>query len=394
MPEDLVHADPVIHDPEEEDAFEEEERRPEEGMALCLSGGGYRAMVFHLGALWRLNQAGMLPELRRVSSVSGGSITAGVLAMNWSRLGFDDTGVAASFEEQVAEPLRRMASTTVDRGAILTGVALPGSVSDRVAARYRRVLFGDRTLQDLPTDEEGPRFVFNAANLQSGVLWRFSRPYMADYKVGRVNHPTVPLATVVAASSAFPPVLSPVELPITPEAYTAESRRWALADLQSTGRVILSDGGVYDNLGLETAWKRYRTVLVSNGGGRLSPARTVARDWVRHSIRVLLVIDSQVRRLRQRQLIGGFLRGDRRGTYWGISSDVASYQLDDPLPVDPAQTAALAAVPTRLKRLDQTTQRRLVNWGYLICDTALRKWVRPELPKPHQLPYPDQPLDG
>ncbi len=394
MPEDLVFADPVIHDPEEEDAFEEEERQPEDGMALCLSGGGYRAMVFHLGGLWRLNQAGMLPGLRRVSSVSGGSITAGVLAMNWSQLGFDDNGVAISFEEQVVEPLRRMASTTVDRGAILTGVALPGSVSGRVAARYRRVLFGDRTLQDLPTDKEGPRFVFNAANLQSGVLWRFSRPYMADYKVGRVNHPTVPLATVVAASSAFPPVLSPVELQIPPDAYTAESRRWALADLQSTGRVILSDGGVYDNLGLETAWKRYRTVLVSNGGGRLSPTRTVARDWVRHSIRVLLVIDSQVRRLRQRQLIGGFLRGDRRGTYWGISSDAANYQLDDPLPVDPAQTAALAAVPTRLKRLDQPTQERLVNWGYLICDTALRKWVRPELPRPHELPYPNQPLDG
>ena len=30
------------------------------GIALCLSGGGYRAMVFHLGALWRLNELGLL----------------------------------------------------------------------------------------------------------------------------------------------------------------------------------------------------------------------------------------------------------------------------------------------------------------------------------------------
>src|SRR6266566_10119491 len=56
---------------------------PQEGLALCLSGGGYRAMLFHLGALWRLNELGYLPRLDRVSSVSGGSITAGVLGMNW-----------------------------------------------------------------------------------------------------------------------------------------------------------------------------------------------------------------------------------------------------------------------------------------------------------------------
>ena len=54
----------------------------EEGIALALSGGGYRAMVFHLGALLRLNEVGFLSKLTRVSSVSGGSITAGALAMS------------------------------------------------------------------------------------------------------------------------------------------------------------------------------------------------------------------------------------------------------------------------------------------------------------------------
>ena len=59
---------------------------PEPGIALCLSGGGYRAMLFHLGALWRLNEIGYLPKLERISSVSGGSITAGVLGLKWERL--------------------------------------------------------------------------------------------------------------------------------------------------------------------------------------------------------------------------------------------------------------------------------------------------------------------
>ena len=57
----------------------------EPGTALCLSGGGYRAMVFHVGVLWRLYEAGMLKDLKRISSVSGGSITAGVLALKWKK---------------------------------------------------------------------------------------------------------------------------------------------------------------------------------------------------------------------------------------------------------------------------------------------------------------------
>jgi NTE family protein len=59
-------------------------RAPSAGIALCLSGGGYRAMLFHLSALKRLNEIAYLPKLRRVSSVSGGSITAGVLARTTS----------------------------------------------------------------------------------------------------------------------------------------------------------------------------------------------------------------------------------------------------------------------------------------------------------------------
>ena len=61
----------------------------EEGWALCLSGGGYRAMLFHLGTLWRLNELGYLAKLDRISSVSGGSITSGVLGASWASLDFD-----------------------------------------------------------------------------------------------------------------------------------------------------------------------------------------------------------------------------------------------------------------------------------------------------------------
>jgi NTE family protein len=55
----------------------------EAGTALCLSGGGYRAMVFHVGVLWRLYEAGLLGSLKRISSVSGESITSALLGLNW-----------------------------------------------------------------------------------------------------------------------------------------------------------------------------------------------------------------------------------------------------------------------------------------------------------------------
>src|SRR5437667_12269541 len=91
------------------------ERGPEDGVALCLSGGGYRAMLFHLGALWRINELGYLQKLDRISSVSGGSITSGALAMHWATLDFDpSSGVARAFDARVVPPLRTMASATID----------------------------------------------------------------------------------------------------------------------------------------------------------------------------------------------------------------------------------------------------------------------------------------
>src|SRR5436305_6046076 len=82
--------------------------QPDPGIALCLSGGGYRAMLFHLGALWRLNEWGYLPKLARISSVSGGSIMAGVLGLKWSKLAFDATGVGQNFDAEVVQPIRTL----------------------------------------------------------------------------------------------------------------------------------------------------------------------------------------------------------------------------------------------------------------------------------------------
>jgi NTE family protein len=357
---------------------------PAHGIAVCLSGGGYRAMLFHVGALWRLNETGFLRRLDRVSSVSGGSITAGVLAMNWRRLDFDGAGVARAFGPAVVDPIRRVAGRTVDVWAIVLGILLPGTVGDRYASAFRRHLFGNTTLQDL---EDEPRFVINATNLQSAVLWRFSKPYMRDYRVGEVKSPNVPLAVAVAASGAFPPVMSPVTLRLAESDFTPGSG----LDLQRppfTTEVQLTDGGVYDNLGLETAWKGHQTILISDGGGHIGGQPKPKRDWLRQAMRVLGVIDSQVRALRKRQAIEGFRSGRREGTYWGIRTQIGDYGLPDALPCPPDRTLALARTPTRLQKTPAVVQERLINWGYAVCDAAMRRHVDPSLAAPQEFPYP------
>src|SRR3989339_579084 len=125
---------------------------PEKGMALCLSGGGYRAMVFHLGALIRLNETGLLRTLKRISSVSGGSITAGVLGLKWSKLNFNADNVAVSLIDEIVNPVRDMASRTIDYPSVLKGKLWFGTVADKVVKSYDSVLFHGATLQDLPSD--------------------------------------------------------------------------------------------------------------------------------------------------------------------------------------------------------------------------------------------------
>ena len=169
------------------------------GIGLCLSGGGYRAMLFHLGVVWRLAELGYLGSehrwgkygelgsLQRVSSVSGGSITAGVLGLAWNRLDVDSPGVSGRFREHVAEPIQAFAS----RSTVTIWSGLPAivfsTVNKRVVRVYRKRLFGDLTLQDLPAT---PDFVFNTTNLQSGALWSFSKRAARDWRVGRIEEPT------------------------------------------------------------------------------------------------------------------------------------------------------------------------------------------------------------
>lgn len=335
-------------------------------IGVALSGGGYRAMLFHIGALRRLFELEALFRTDFFSSVSGGSIFAAHLALAWSKLDPEDT---QTYIEYVEKPLLELSRRTLDVPSIISGLLLPwASPNQRLSSKLDEILFEGRTLQDLP---EWPRFIFCASNLHTGSLMRFSRKYVADHRVGLSFGSTLGLAEVVAASAAFPPFLSPARIGIDPQSWTklegtpAGFAAWPLATWS------LADGGVYDNLGLEPIEKRCATLLVSDGGGQFRRLPEISRDWGRHLLRVLGVIDLQVRNLRRRRLLSGYLSGEVDGAFWSIGMQPrgSGSDLGGQLGSDVAHR--LAAVPTRLAAVPARLAREIVNWGYVAADTSV-----------------------
>jgi NTE family protein len=359
-----------------------------DGIGLCLSGGGFRAMLFHVGSLWRLCETGWLERVARISSVSGGAIAAAVLGIAWDRLRHD--GNMEAYREHVETPLRRLASNHVGWPVIGLGLLLPGGPARWLARAYRRSLFDGATLQDLP---EQPGFFFNATNSETGSLFRFSRFYAADHRLGLIPKPVFLLADVVAASSAFPPLLAPFTLRTQPGDFTDPPKAPDLLPEAFYRDIDLVDGGVYDNLGLETVWKNYRTVLVSDGGQRLGDQSDPPHFLPLQLLRVLGTVDHQVRMLRRRHLFASYYAPlgpeHRDGAYWGIRSNIENYHVADALPCPEDSTLKLAGLRTAMDRLSATTQERLINWGYAICDAALRRHVDATIPAPVGFPYPN-----
>lgn len=213
---------------------------------------------------------------------------------------------------------------------------------------------------------------------------------MGDYKIGRVYQPRVPLATAVAASCAFPPVFTPIILKTDPSKWVKKEYSDLYKHEKMRQEVYLSDGGVYDNLGLEAVWRRYKTVLVSDAG---SPFKVVMNPrWLRLSqikkiLRVLNITVNQTRALRKRWLIDDFINdNDRSGSYWGISTDINDYKLEDAMVKDNPVTRDLKHVRTRLNRFSEKEQGLLINWGYALADTAMRRHVIEEDVEPGTWP--------
>jgi NTE family protein len=343
------------------------------GVALCLSGGGFRAALFHLGALRRLAELGALGTVDTVSAVSGGSILAAHLAARlrpWPRPG----EVVEGWEERVAAPFRAFTSRPLRTGPLLRRFLLPwnwfrGGAGVEALARACRRRLTALALADLP---RRPAFVFGATDLGFGVGWVFQRDRVGDWQAGYTSPgPEWSVATAVAASSCFPPVFAPLTLRLDPSAL--RGGRFPAGDQRDrlVRRLRLSDGGLYDNLALEPVWKSHRAVLVSDGGApfalddRGAPVRLLGR--------YLAISGGQGASLRKRWLISSFRTGVLEGAYWGIGSAASRYAAGAPGYPPALVAAAIARVRTDLDAFLPGETAVLENHGYLLAEAAVRR---------------------
>ena len=355
---------------------------------LAMSGGGNRDVLYHCGALIRLNELGLLAGMTRISAVSGGAIAAGMLAAAWPRLALAGNRFA-NLEAEVIEPLQQFCTRSVDTAAVGWGALLPGRSVGDVLANIYDDMFDGVLIEQLP---DTPQFVFNATNLQTGRLVRISKRRLADYTIGEIAHPRLRLAEAVAASSAFPPVLSPVT--ITAGAvgpWRPLDGAGHFGDPAFTTTLSLTDGGAYDNLGLETV-DDFNPLVVSDAGAPFAIAEEAGTFWPQQLMRVLDIATDQARGLRKRMLYLARASAHRPFAYAGIDGDPQDYPAPKVLDADPALAATLARLRTRLAPFSEEEQGHLVNWGWFMTDLAVRSFVEPAAPAPTAWPRPAWPL--
>ena len=354
-----------------------------DGVGLALSGGGFRATLFHLGALWRLNELGILSQVSRISSVSGGSILNGLLAITWENLDFKD-GMASNFEQAVVSPIWALCSQDLDVRAALCGLFFGARP---LAREYRIRLVGDATLQDLP---DYPDFLFNAAHIESGRGWYFSKSKMETYRLGVVENPRLSLAKVIAASSACPPFFPPVVIKFNPGEFLGTDLSQLFEEEgYDKGRVYLTDGGVYDNLGMQKITP-YKVQLYSDASGPLATRGNWRTRWFKNRfLNPNSILLEQTRSLRRREIVSDFRAGTADGALWTISTPMKNYGLaENPYSFPYGHEKDMSHTQTRLKALGDEAKAALINWGYTQCDCSIRaNFLKDENVRSAVLPY-------
>ncbi len=325
-------------------------RAPRE-VVLCLSGGGFRAAAYHLGALRRLQELGVLRHVDEVRAVSGGSILAGFLALKTMELAKPLERL--DWDADVAEPFR--AILRQDHRTLPIALTAPinwATKRPRLWALERRLesTIGRGAIASLG---DRPRIRFLVTDLASGDL--VVVPGLAGAEGWSV-------ARAVAVSAAFPPLFGPLR-------HTS----------REGGRPLtraLSDGGVWGNLGVSGRILRTaRVLLVSDASYPLLPMSAAGarpfRLWLHRAIRVAQQRGDSA--LRYQMWLSDALA--QRYEVWRISKTTNRPELGLPsFEYSPRLTERIATVRTDLDAFTQGEIAVLENHGYLRAASSM-SWL-------------------
>jgi predicted acylesterase/phospholipase RssA len=257
--------------------------KPFGDIALCLSGGGYRAATYALGTLAMLDELELLDDVKLLSTVSGGTFT-GLIYATWQSEG----KTFAEFYKDFSHYLKTTNAIDKALDDLYTTPSPSGSTDlslIRSAARsYQQSLLGVRSFQQLLDAVEAPgggRFrelIFNATEFREGNSFRFRASSDKTVFIGNQNFAVpkevageIHLADIVAASSCFPGAFEPLRFPddFYWQSPLSTIRAELLKEVENPvtheryqngfnvdGKCIplpLMDGGIYDNQGISNA---------------------------------------------------------------------------------------------------------------------------------------------
>src|SRR5262249_4573445 len=347
-------------------------------IGLALSGGWFRATLCHLGLVRFLRDAGILPQVTHITSVSGGSIIAAHLVLNWDLY----TGSAKEFDQAASKLLaftrldvRNRIVRRFPLGFLLRGPRRLLGMSNRQLTRtgllenqYQKNLYGDKSLFELP---ERPLLHILATNLSEGCLCSFNRDglWMMQEKAGRsqIERIRVGLMTVsmaVTASSAFPGFFPPLEL----------TGRDVGARGGEFGRQAYTDGGVFDNLGVRmfrwltpllTEEKALDGVLISDVGNRILVQTSQAGGLIRTPFGPKHILMDRVWQLENENFQETF------GFVFARITDIVGPH-EDATALHPEVQRQVANVRTDLDAFSALETSCLIRQGYCISRKACR----------------------
>jgi len=320
-------------------------------VGLCLSGGGFRAALYALGVMRYLAEAAVLPRVAVVCGVSGGSVATAALGSAINVAG-ENALERAGFVQHLFEPF--LAQVT---GHDLRSRAVRRWMSHRFfpGGRARNLVLGDvlaealfPELDDLGSLPAHPQVIITATELAAGRAFRFSREFFGSWDFGYAATPAgMRVATAVAASAAAPPFVPALQLPTA-----------GLGLRNAPATLTLSDGGVYDNLGVEwfQGWSPERRpaqavpaddLIVVNASGPLHREQRAFSGLVALN-RMRKVQFAQTQATRVRWLVAEMEAERQHGLYFGVTGDPRRYRLPAPsrAAIDP--TCYAGALPSRL----------------------------------------------
>ena len=285
---------------------------------------------------------------------------AGLMATRWSRLSFRN-GVATNFDDEIAEPIWSFCNRNIDIAAALLGVF---AGLWKLEHSYQEYLVGSLTLGDLP---DHPKFVFNATHIETGRNCTLSKEGLHTWRLGNIALPDLALSKAVAASSACPPWFPALVLDLDPDAFVKTEAYTDLFHRDDLKRkVSLTDGGAYDNLGVQSI-RKFPVVFISDGSGPLKAThgKWFARQFNHRFMRPADALREQTRAIRRQEIVGQLNAKIKRGASWHISTDIRRYpaQVQSPFSIIPEWNASLDSIGTRLKAFTEAERSRTGQLG-------------------------------